>query len=200
MIDNVPEWQQQYRGLNVEIAGSLKDQKQFNLTFMLNMIIAILVCYGLMAIAFRSYWQPLLILTAIPFGFVGALLGHLIMSETISVMSMLGFIACAGVVVNDNLVLLDRIQQLHKQGVPTVTALAEAGQDRFRAIILTSLTTFVGLMPILFETSVQAQFLIPMVVSLSFGVLFSTVVTLLLVPNLFLLGEKTFSNKNAVVA
>jgi multidrug efflux pump subunit AcrB len=192
--DDLPGWQQQYRGLNVEVAGSLTDQKNFNSTLILNMMIAFFVSYGLMAIAFRSYWQPLLILTAIPFGFVGVILGHLVMNETISIMSMLGFLACAGVVVNDNLVLLDRIQQLCTQvdskREAIASALAQAGQDRFRAIILTSLTTFIGLVPIMFETSVQAQFLIPMVISLAFGVLFSTFVTLLLVPNLFLLGER----------
>ena len=143
-----------------------------------------------MAIAFRCLWQPLIILTAIPFGFVGAVIGHLLMGQVVSLLSMLGFLACAGVVVNDNLVLLDRIQQLRKQGETVENAIMQAGQDRFRAIILTSLTTFIGLMPIMAETSVQAQFLIPMVVSLSFGVLFATVVTLILVPNLFLLGER----------
>jgi len=188
--ENLPRWQQQYTGLTIEAAGSLTEQKEFNSTLYLNMFIAILVSYGLMAIAFRSYWQPLLILTAIPFGFVGAILGHLIMDKSMSVMSMLGLLACAGVVVNDNLVLLDRIQYLYKKGLNTIDVLAAAGQDRFRAIILTSLTTFVGLLPVMFETSVQAQFLIPMVISLSFGVLFSTFVTLLLVPNLFLLGIK----------
>lgn len=105
-------------------------------------------------------------------------------------MSILGFLACAGVVVNDNLVLLDRINQLRSQGKSVLEAATNAGRDRFRAIILTSLTTFIGLMPILFEQSTQAQFLIPMVISLSFGVLFATTVTLLLVPSLYLLGSK----------
>lgn len=192
--NDVPQWQQQYRGLSIDIAGSLTDQKKFNSTLVVNMLIAIFVSYGLMAIAFRSYWQPLIILTAVPFGFVGAILGHVIMNEIVSIMSMLGFLACAGVVVNDNLVLLDRIQQLYREvegkRAPIEHILAQAGQDRFRAIILTSLTTFIGLMPIMFETSVQAQFLIPLVVSLSFGVLFSTFVTLLLVPNLFYFAIK----------
>jgi multidrug efflux pump subunit AcrB len=195
LSENLPRWQQQFTGLNMEAAGSLSDQKEFNSTLYINMVVAIFVSYGLMAIAFRSYWQPLLILTAIPFGFVGAILGHLIMDKAMSIMSMLGLLACAGVVVNDNLVLLDRIQHLYKKGSDIVDVLAQAGQDRFRAIILTSLTTFVGLLPIMFETSVQAQFLIPMVVSLSFGVLFSTFVTLLLVPNLFLLGIKLTSSR-----
>lgn len=190
MQQHVPQWQQQYRGLTIETAGSLKDQKKFNTQLQLNMLLAVFISYGLMAIAFRSWWQPALILTAIPFGFVGAILGHLIMDKTVSIMSMLGFLACAGVVVNDNLVLLDRIHQLYEKGENLYQAVAQAGQDRFRAIILTSITTFVGLLPIMFETSVQAQFLIPLVVSLSFGVLFATTVTLLLVPNLFILGER----------
>jgi len=193
LSENLPLWQQQFIGLHMEAAGSLNDQKEFNSTLYINMLVAVFVSYGLMAIAFRSYWQPLLILTAIPFGFVGAILGHLIMDKAMSIMSMLGLLACAGVVVNDNLVLLDRIQYLYKKGNDVIDVLAQAGQDRFRAIILTSLTTFIGLLPIMFETSVQAQFLIPMVVSLSFGVLFSTFVTLLLVPNLFLLGIKLTS-------
>jgi multidrug efflux pump subunit AcrB len=193
LSENLPLWQQQFIGLHMEVAGSLNDQKEFNSTLYINMLVAIFVSYGLMAIAFRSYWQPLLILTAIPFGFVGAILGHLIMDKAMSIMSMLGLLACAGVVVNDNLVLLDRIQHLYKKGNDVIDVLAQAGQDRFRAIILTSLTTFIGLLPIMFETSVQAQFLIPMVVSLSFGVLFSTFVTLLLVPNLFFLGIKLTS-------
>lgn len=192
--NDLPQWQQQYRGLHMEMAGSLTEQKEFNGTLLLNMLIAIFVSYGLMAIAFRSYWQPLIILTAIPFGFVGAVLGHMVMQETVSIMSMLGLLACAGVVVNDNLVLLDRIQRLRETSgecrESISAAVAQAGQDRFRAIILTSLTTFIGLLPIMFETSVQAQFLIPLVVSLSFGVLFATFITLLLVPNLFLLGER----------
>ncbi len=104
--------------------------------------------------------------------------------------SLLGFIACAGVVVNDNLVLLDRIHQLRDIGKSAREAIMQAGADRFRAIVLTSVTTFVGLLPILSETSIQAQFLIPMVVSLAFGVLFATVVTLIFVPNLYMFGER----------
>jgi multidrug efflux pump subunit AcrB len=143
-----------------------------------------------MAVVFRSYWQPILILTAVPFGLMGAIIGHMLLDWQVSMFSMLGVAACAGVVVNDNLVLIDRINQLRGQGRPVLEALSQAGQDRFRPIILTSLTTFVGLLPIMFETSMQAQFLIPMVISLAFGVLFATGVTLILVPGLYLLGER----------
>jgi multidrug efflux pump subunit AcrB len=143
-----------------------------------------------MAIAFRSVWQPFLILTAIPFGFMGAIIGHMIMGREVSMLSMLGFFACAGVVVNDNLVLLDRINHFRKEGMEVVESVMRAGRDRFRAIVLTSLTTFIGLMPIMAETSLQAKFLIPMVISLAFGVLFATTVTLFLVPTLYISGEK----------
>ncbi|MEO0442200.1 MAG: efflux RND transporter permease subunit [Pseudomonadota bacterium] len=187
---NFEQWQQAYPGLLIEIAGAVADEKEFNTLIFKNFVIAFTVSFGLMAIIFRSYWQPILILTAIPFGFVGAVLGHLIMNQTVTMNSMLGFVACAGVVVNDNLVLLDRIHRLREQGHSVTQAITQAGADRFRAIILTSLTTFVGLLPILFETSIQAQFLIPMVISLAFGVLFATVVTLIFVPNLYLLGER----------
>jgi multidrug efflux pump subunit AcrB len=132
-----------------------------------------------------------IVLSAIPFGFMGAIIGHMLMGREVSMMSMLGFIACAGVVVNDNLVLLDRINTLRKHGMEVFEAVAQAGRDRFRAIVLTSVTTFVGLTPILFEQSMQANFLIPMVISLAFGVMFATTVTLLLVPCTFLMGERT---------
>jgi len=152
--------------------------------------LAMLIVYALMAIPFRSYFQPLLVLTAVPFGIMGAIFGHAIFDWQISMFSLLGVIAAAGVVVNDNLVLIDRINQYRASGHTLVESLLEGGHDRFRPIILTSLTTFVGLLPIMFETSVQAQFMIPMVISLAFGVLFATGVTLLLVPCLYLLGEQ----------
>lgn len=151
---------------------------------------ALLAIYAMMAIAFRSYWQPAIILTAIPFGIMGAIFGHLLMGKDISIFSFLGVMACAGVVVNDNLVLIDRINQLREQGGHLKEALLQAGRDRFRPIILTSATTFIGLLPIMSETSLQAQFLIPMVISLAFGVLFATTITLILVPCLYLMGDR----------
>ena len=156
--------------------------------------LALLIIYGLMAIPFRSYWQPFLILTAVPFGVMGAILGHLILDWQVSMFSILGVIACAGVVVNDNLVLIDRVNNLRDEGgMNLYDALVNGARDRFRPIILTSLTTFIGLLPIMSETSVQAQFLIPMVTSLAFGVLFATCVTLVLVPCLYLFGEQVGS-------
>jgi multidrug efflux pump subunit AcrB len=187
---NMPEWKERYPGFKISLDGDMKEESEFLSSAFKNFALALLVIYGLMSVAFKSYWQPMLILTAIPFGFMGAIIGHVIMGREVSMMSMLGFFACAGVVVNDNLVLLDRINTLRDQGQDVLNAVLDAGRDRFRPIILTSLTTFIGLVPILAETSTQAKFLIPMVISLSFGVLFATVVTLVLVPSLYYLGER----------
>ena len=141
--------------------------------------------YALLAIGLRSYVEPIIILTAVPFGFVGAIIGHLIIDMPVSLYSFLGLFAASGVVINDNLVLVDCIKSLKKQGMHFSEAIAEGGRMRFRAIILTSVTTFVGLVPIMLETSYQAIFIIPMVVSLTFGVLFATMITLILVPCLY---------------
>jgi multidrug efflux pump subunit AcrB len=188
--DKLPRWRSLYPGLSMALDGELQEEQDFQGAMLKYMGLSMLVIYGLMAVPFRSYWQPVLILTAVPFGIMGAILGHIIMGREISMFSLLGVLACAGVVVNDNLVLIDRINQLRAQGLGVAEALLQGAQDRFRPIILTSLTTFIGLLPIMSETSVQAQFLIPMVISLAFGVLFATFVTLLLVPALYLFGER----------
>lgn len=187
---HLPEWQQRFPGLTLSPDGNMQDQADFMSSMSKNFVLAVLLIYGIMAVNFRSYWQPVIILTAIPFGFMGAVIGHLVMGREISMLSMLGFIACAGVVVNDNLVLLDRINSLRHQGLAVLEAVLQAGRDRFRAIVLTSVTTFIGLMPIMAEQSVQARFLIPMVISLAFGVLFATTVTLILVPTLYLAADR----------
>ena len=174
----------------MRLDGELQEESDFLDAMLKYMALAMMVIYALMAIPFRSYFQPLLVLTAVPFGFMGAIFGHLLLNWEVSIFSLLGIIACAGVVVNDNLVLIDRINQLRAAGHSVTDALLQAGEDRFRPIVLTSLTTFIGLLPIMSETSMQAQFLIPMVTSLAFGVLFATGVTLLLVPCLYLLGEQ----------
>ncbi|MGM8229070.1 efflux RND transporter permease subunit [Cellvibrio sp. ARAG 10.3] len=186
---HLPAWQREFPGFTLRPDGTMRDQADFMASVKKNFMLAVVLIYGLMAISFRSYWQPLLILTAIPFGFMGAVFGHMIMGREVSMLSMLGFIACAGVVVNDNLVLLDRINQLRQQGLDVVESVVQGGRDRFRAILLTSITTFIGLVPIMAEQSVQARFLIPMVISLAFGVLFATLVTLVLVPSLYVTAE-----------
>ncbi|EWH08956.1 acriflavin resistance protein [Catenovulum agarivorans DS-2] len=189
--DYLPQWQLKHIGINLSTDGNLRAQQAFTQGLQTNLMIALAIAYALMAIVFRSYWEPLLVLTAVPFGFMGAVWGHLLLGLDISMMSFFGFLACAGVVVNDNLVLLSRLKDLIAQGVEVKQAVVQAGVDRFRAIVLTSLTTFVGLLPILFEKSNQAQFLIPMVVALSFGVLFASVVTLIFVPTLYWQSYKT---------
>ena len=187
--NDAPKWLQMYPGLSITMDGELQEEIEFQQAMVYLGMLSMLVIFGLMAVAFKSYWQPFLVLTAVPFGLMGAIFGHWILGWQVSMFSIMGVIACAGVVVNDNLVLIDRINNLRAEGMDLESALLQGATDRFRPIILTSVTTFVGLVPIMLETSVQAQFLIPMVVSLSFGVMFATGVTLVLVPALYLLGD-----------
>ncbi len=187
--NDAPTWLQMYPGLSINMDGELQEEIEFQQAMVYLGMLSMLVIFGLMAVAFKSYWQPFLVLTAVPFGLMGAIFGHWILGWQVSMFSIMGVIACAGVVVNDNLVLIDRINNLRAEGLDLESALLQGATDRFRPIILTSVTTFVGLVPIMLETSVQAQFLIPMVVSLSFGVMFATGVTLILVPALYLLGD-----------
>lgn len=185
-----PELKEKYPGISLEIDGAQKDQAEFETGFLQLMALALLAIYAFLAVEFRSYWQPMIILSAVPFGIAGAIIGHLLLGKEISMPSMMGVLAAAGVVVNDNLVLIDRINQLVKEGWKPCEAVIQGARDRFRPIVLTSLTTFFGLLPILFEKSAQAQFLIPMVISLAFGVLLATFVTLLLVPSIYVSGER----------
>ena len=150
-------------------------------------IIALMAMYVLIAIPFNSYLQPLIVLTAIPFGLVGAIIGHLAMGYDLSIVSMMGLVALSGVVVNDSLVLVHTANRFISEGVPHTQAVADAGIRRFRPIMLTSLTTFLGLTPMIFETSIFAKFVIPMAISLGFGVLFATVIILLFVPSFFII-------------
>ena len=152
-------------------------------------IVALLLIYCLLALQFRSYFQPFIIMTAIPFGIVGALLGHLLMGYSLSIISILGIVALTGIVVNDSLILVDFINRGRDEGTPIRKAVVSAGIRRFRPILLTTLTTFFGLLPMIFEQSLQARFLIPMAISLAFGVLFSTFVILILIPVLYMILE-----------
>jgi multidrug efflux pump subunit AcrB len=156
--------------------------------------------FALMAIPLRSYTLPLVIMSVIPFGLIGAIAGHILMGIPISILSLCGMIALAGVVVNDSLVLVDYINRSLRKGISLSQAVLGAGSARFRAILLTSVTTFAGLSPLLFEKSLQAQILIPMAVSLAFGVLFATAITLFLIPCLYLILfdlKALFSRKSA---
>jgi len=179
-----------YPGLKFNLEGEEKERRESMESMKSGFLLALFAIFALLAIPFRSYSQPLLIMAAIPFGIVGAIAGHLIMGFNLSILSMFGIVALSGVVVNDSLLLIDRINTNRRHGGEDLTqALVDAGQRRFRPILLTSLTTFFGLMPMILETSVQAQFLIPMAISLGFGILFATGITLLLIPVLYLILE-----------
>ena len=154
-----------------------------------NYLIALVVMFGLLAIPFRSYIQPLIVLSAVPFGIVGAVVGHLVMGYPLTMISVFGIIALSGVVVNDTLVLVHAINTHQRAGASIRDAVIEGSAGRLRPILLTSLTTFFGLLPIIFETSMQARFLIPMAISLGFGALFVTVIALLVVPALYVVVE-----------
>ncbi|MDG0969534.1 MAG: efflux RND transporter permease subunit [Porticoccaceae bacterium] len=188
--DVAKEMSELFPEVSVKKDGQLEDQEEFNTSALQLFGLAILLIYSLMAIEFKSYLKPFGVLSAIPFGVMGAIFGHLMMGLDFSLLSIVGVLAVSGVVVNDNLVLIDRIIQLREEGEALYESLVRASVERFRPIILTSITTFIGLAPILVETSVQAQFLIPMVASLAFGVLFATAVTLLFVPCLYMSGAR----------
>jgi multidrug efflux pump subunit AcrB len=178
----LPRLQQRYPGLRFTMEGEGKEQKDSMSDVIRGFVIALFAIYALLAIPFRSFSQPFVVMAAIPFGIVGAVAGHLLMGHNLSLLSMFGIVGLAGVVVNDSLVLVHATNRFREEGADAHDAITRAGALRFRAIILTSLTTFAGLTPMLLERSLQAQFLIPMAISLGFGVLFGTVITLLLVP------------------
>ncbi|MBL4684391.1 MAG: efflux RND transporter permease subunit, partial [Nannocystaceae bacterium] len=184
---DLPAVLEKYPGLSYEFGGSLREQKKTMGALASGGAMAILAIYGLLAIPFRSYTQPIIVMLAIPFGFVGAVIGHELMGFELSMISSMGLIALAGVVVNDSLVLIHAANEYRAQGMSLFDAIHAAGVRRFRPIMLTSLTTSLGLAPMITETSAQAQFLIPMALSLGFGVLFATFIILLLVPAYYLI-------------
>jgi multidrug efflux pump subunit AcrB len=187
--DSLPALQEKYPGLTYSFEGRQADRRESMQSLMRGLIMALLVIYAMLAIPFNSFIQPLIIMMSIPFGIVGAVLGHLIMGYSLSVMSMFGVVALSGVVINDSLVLMDFANRKRRDGEGCHDAIHHAGIHRFRPILLTTLTTFGGLAPIIFETSRQARFLIPMALSLGFGILFATVITLILVPCLYMVVE-----------
>ena len=181
----IPEMTTRYPGVEFGLGASAREQESSVNEMILGFLMALLGIYVLMAIPLKSYLQPLIIMTVIPFGLIGAVIGHLIVGIAMNAISLLGFFALAGVVVNDSLILVHYINRRIAEGVPTVAAAVEAGVVRFRPIMLTSLTTFCGLIPIVLERSMHAQMVIPMAVSLAFGILFATAITLLLIPCLY---------------
>ncbi len=191
--DFIPGLLSRYPGTSFDLEGASEERKQFMFNLTIASIVALFLIYALIAIPLHSYSQPLLIMSVIPFGIIGAVIGHVIMGMAISMFSLFGLIALAGVVVNDSLIMVDFINKARIEGVPIRQAVIDSGTQRFRAIMLTSFTTAVGLTPILLEGSVQAQFVIPTAISLSFGIVFATVITLFLIPALYVMQEDFFA-------
>jgi multidrug efflux pump subunit AcrB len=186
--DILPELVETFSGLDYNFEGRQADFSESLDSLFAGLLLALLCIYAMLAIPFGSYWQPAVVMMAIPFGIVGAVLGHIIMGYAISILSLMGIVALSGVVVNDSLVLIDYANRLRRErGYSPFQAIHEAGVRRFRPILLTTLTTFGGLAPMIFETSRQARFLIPMALSLGYGILFATAITLVIVPCLYLL-------------
>ncbi|HAN26808.1 MAG TPA: acriflavin resistance protein [Haliea salexigens] len=183
----LPELLQKYPGLSYAVAGMADEESKMVNSMLIGFGLALFGIYALLAIPTRSYLQPLIIMGVIPFGVIGAVVGHWLTGYPLSMMSLMGVIALSGVVVNDSLILVDHINNAIKSGVEPLRAVVESGTQRFRAILLTSLTTFFGLAPMLLERSAQAQEIVPMAVSLAFGIVFATVITLLLVPALYMI-------------
>lgn len=185
----LPEILIHYPSVEADFEGEQKSQKELFRSLIFGLIFVLFAIYALLAIPFKSYTQPLIVMSIIPFSLIGALMGHAIMGMMLSISSLLGIMALTGVVVNDSLVMVDYINRKRKQGVVLMEAVNDAGKARFRPILLTSLTTFFGLTPLILEKSTQAQFLIPMGVSLGFGILFATFITLILIPATYLILE-----------
>jgi multidrug efflux pump subunit AcrB len=187
VAESLPALIEKYPGLSYSFEGRQADMRESMASLVQGLFMALLVIYGLLAVPFRSYAQPLIIMVSIPFGIVGAVIGHILMGYSLSLMSLFGIVALSGVVVNGSLVLIDFANRERKEnGVNAHDAVLTAGMARFRPIILTTFTTFGGLAPMIFETSRQARFLIPMAISLGFGIVFATLITLVLVPALYM--------------
>lgn len=185
----IQEYCNEVEGISYQWKGYVAEAEESKRRTIIGSLALIFVLYALLAIPFKSMIQPFFVLIALPFGVIGALLGHMIMGLTPSYLSIFGMLALAGVVVNDSLVMVDFVNQRTREGISLLDACLEAGGKRFRPIMLTSVTTFVGLLPLMLETSLHAQFLIPMAVSLGFGVVFATVITLYLIPCSLLVAE-----------
>jgi multidrug efflux pump subunit AcrB len=185
----IPDLLRRYPGVKYELEGESREQGETMSALGQGLILSMLVIYALMAIPLGSYIKPIVIMSVIPFGIVGAIFGHLIMGMPLSVLSLCGIIALSGVVVNDSLLMVDLVTRLEKQGVPRREAALQAGPARFRPILLTSFTTFFGLLPMLWEPSLQAKFLKPMATSLAFGILFATLITLMLIPSIYMIVD-----------
>jgi len=184
------------QGVSYEFGGEAEEQRESFGVLFYGLLAVLFIIYALLAIPFKSYSQPLIVMSIIPFGPVGAIIGHWIMGMNLTILSLMGMLALTGVVVNDSLVLVDYVNKKRKEGMDLFNAISTAGKARFRPVLLTSLTTFVGLLPLIFEKSTQAQFLIPMAVSLGFGIMFATFMTLILIPINYMILEGIKSKNN----
>ncbi len=184
--DVLPELQADHPGLTWSFEGSDAEMREATSALWSGFGLALVVIYALLAVAFRHYVQPLIVLVAIPFGIVGAVFGHILLGHDLSLISLMGVIALSGVVVNDSLIMIDHANR-HRGGLSAFDAILKAGTRRFRPIFLTTATTFLGLSPIILEESLQAQYIVPMAISLGFGIVFATAIILLLVPCLYLI-------------
>lgn len=186
--DVLPQLRNDYPGITWTFQGSQAEMRESTQVLWSGFAMALLIIYALLAIAFRNYYQPLIVMTSIPFGIIGAVIGHILLGYDLSLISLMGVIALSGVVVNDSLIMIDYANRQRKE-MSVFEAIHEAGLRRFRPIILTTLTTFGGLTPIILERSMQAQYLIPMAISLGFGIVFATSIILVLVPSLYMILE-----------
>jgi len=194
----VPQLLERYPSVSFRLSGGTQEQNEYYGKMAVGFLAALFMIYGLLAVPLRSYIQPVVIMSVIPFGFIGAVIGHMVFSVSINILSVFGIIALAGVVVNDSLILVEFANRGRKDNLSLEDAIVSAGKKRFRAILLTTLTTFVGLLPLLFETSAQAQFVIPMALSLSFGILFASTITLVLIPCLYFVVETNHQFVSAI--
>ena len=190
IINNfIPELRSEFPQLEFELEGTSNETVKLLNELTVASVAALFLIYILIAIPLKSYIQPIVIMSVIPFGLIGAVIGHIVLDEAISMFSLFGLVALAGVVVNDSIIMVDFINKAREEGIGIIDAVVTSGTQRFRAISLTSLTTAIGLMPIMLETSTQAQFVIPMAISISFGIIFATVITLFLIPCLYVLQD-----------
>jgi len=183
----IPQLLAKYPSVTFGLGGASEEQAKLITRIAVFFGAAMFLIYALLAIPLKSYIQPLIVMAVIPFGMIGALVGHMVFGVTVSMMSLFGLVALAGVIVNDSLIMVDFVNRGRAEGMSLHTAVVEAGTSRFRAIMLTTLTTFLGLLPIMFETSLQAQMVIPMTLSLGWGIVFGTLLTLVMIPSLYLI-------------
>ena len=175
--------------VSYEMSGQAENQNEANASFLIGFILVMVLIYSLLAIPFKSFGQPIVVMSIIPLAIIGAIIGHYVMDLAFSMLSIMGMLGLTGIVVNDSLVLVDYINQKRGEGMNVIDAVLTAGETRFRPVMLTSLTTFVGLLPLMLNQSTQAQALIPMAVSLGFGILFATIITLIITPVNYLVGR-----------